>query len=48
MLESMLRNNGLRVPNDETPDFNYFKEPKRYPPYSTDTVTLDNESFVPL
>ena len=47
-LESILRMHKIQIPADETPELHYYKEPKRYPPYSTDTVTLDNESFVPL
>jgi kinesin family protein 3/17 len=47
-LENMLRVHKIQIPADETPELHYYKEPKRYPPYSTDTVTLDNESFVPL
>ena len=47
-LENLLRSHKILIPADETPELHYYKEPKRYPPYSTDTVTLDNESFVPL
>ena len=47
-LENILRSHKIQMPADETPELHYYKEPKRYPPYSTDTVTLDNESFVPL
>ncbi|OMJ85318.1 hypothetical protein SteCoe_13417 [Stentor coeruleus] len=47
-LENILRMHKIQIPADETPELHYYKEPKRYPPYSTDTVTLDNESFVPL
>ena len=47
-LENILRSHKIAIPADETPELHYYKEPKRYPPYSTDTVTLDNESFVPL
>ena len=47
-LEKLLKSHSIKVPNDETPETYHYKEPKRYPPYSTDTVTLDNESFVPL
>lgn len=47
-LEDLLTNHGMSVPTAEIPESNHYKEPKRYPPYSTDTVTLDNESFLPL
>ncbi|CAG9315544.1 unnamed protein product [Blepharisma stoltei] len=47
-LADLLKNHGMNVPTADIPDTNHYKEPKRYPPYSTDTVTLDNESFLPL
>lgn len=48
-LESVLRSNGINIPFEETPQlFHYNKEIKRYPPYSTENLNLDGESYVPL
>ena len=48
VLESLLKTHNVPIPTDDTPDINYFKQPKRYAPYSSDSVKLDNSSFVPL
>lgn len=47
-MEGILKMHNLEVPTDDTPDTNYFKDPKKYPPYSTDSLTLDADSYVPL
>jgi kinesin family protein 3/17 len=48
-LTSILRRHNLAVPSEDVPETRLVTlEPKRYPPYSTDSVTLDEDSYVPL
>ena len=47
-LETMMQSKGINVPKEETTVFRYAKEIRRYPPYTSETIELDEESHVPL